>query len=311
MKALLPAHHTGKRAAHAHTSYAQLIFLLVLVSLVLAAFTMLANAGEGDTSGGGSDGIFASVPAKVPAAPTIASPKSGVQVDNLPLEVSGSCSASSTVKILKNGVVAGAATCSAGGTYTIPVDLFFGNNSLVAQAFNIQDVASPSSPAVGVQFEPASGPLAGQFQLFRTSTAAANQLFIKADAFHQAVGSATTDWRMELVGGTPPYAVSVSWGDGKTDVYSRGQAGMLDLHHQYPSGSRNYDVVVKVSDSVGHTAYIQLVGVGAVAKPPTGGGVVGGFGIAWPLLGAAFLFVLAFWLGDRYEKYTLGKQKTV
>ncbi len=312
MKALLPRHHTGKLAEHTHTSYAGLAFLLIVAALVVAAFGAMAQAGEGDTSGGGSAGIFASVPAKVPDATTIASPKSGTQVDTIPLTVSGACTAGALVKVFKNGVVAGATTCKPSGSYSLPIDLFFGTNTLIAQAYNIQDVSGPSSLAVGVQFVPASGPLATQFQHFDDSTAAANQLFVKADAFHQAIGAEDTQWKLELVGGTAPYAVTVSWGDGKSSVYSRMQGGFFDVRHRYASRSGNFDVVVKVADSTSKTAFIQLVAVGTTVAAAGGQAAPSRIiAVAWPILVLMAAVVAAFWVGERYEKRLLRKRQTM
>ena len=309
MKAFLPAHHTGKPANHSHTSYAGLVFLLIITTIVVSALGAIAQAGEGDTSGGDASGIFATVPGKIPRAPTITAPASGAQVNRVPTNVSGSCEIGFAVKVYKNDIVAGAATCSASGTYSVPIDLFFGNNSLVTQAFNEQDESSPRSATVGVQFAPLSGSLASQFQQFKASSAIANQLFIKADTFHRAVGGGDISWPLELVGGTAPYAVSVAWGDGKNDLYSRGASGTFSIGHRYDQSSQNYDVIVKASDAAAHNAYVQLASVGAAPQStPLTSPKPLGYTIIWPLLGVAFTVVVAFWLGERHETRILARR---
>lgn len=304
MKALLPKHHTARLAPHHHTSYAGIFFLLIIIAALLASVSIRTQADVTDPQQG-DVAASAAVAEKVPTTPSITQPSSGQTVTSLPQTVSGSCQTGSVVKIFSNDILIGAATC-AGGSYSVPVSLFVGLNSLRAQGFNHSDQGGNSSIAVGATYAPPGGPNPGQFQSFQSSSAAVNQLFIKADVFYLGgkVGQDIT-WPASLVGGQAPYAVAVSWGDGKSDVYSRKAAGKFDLHHSYAKApdSGAYNVVMKASDASGNTAYLQLI---ATTSTPQAAIPVASTGlqIAWPLLIGAVLLVISFILGERFE---LGK----
>ncbi|HUC20946.1 MAG TPA: hypothetical protein VMR98_05665, partial [Candidatus Polarisedimenticolaceae bacterium] len=125
-------------------------------------------------------------------------------------------------------------------------------------------------------------------------------------------------WPIELIGGKPPYAVSVGWGDGKTDLISRGVDGRFDIKHTYEKPGLGYNgsqtIVVKASDAAGSTAYIQLVTIvsnGNQQLATASNLLTGRLGIAWPLLLIAMLVVVSFFLGERREKHVLHQRGLV
>jgi hypothetical protein len=155
----------------------------------------------------------------------------------------------------------------------------------------------------------------GAFEPVKTP---ANQLFINSVNYHRGVrvGDELV-WPVEVVGGKPPFAVSIGWGDGKTDLISRGAPGSFPIKHVYEKAGAGYNgsqtIIVKATDSAGSVAYMQLVTIVSNGKTlPTPSGVLTGkLGIAWPLLILAVLVVLSFFLGERREKHILMQRGAV
>lgn len=313
-KPLLPHRHSGRLAPHHHTSYTGLFLVLFLAAAVLLAASFNASAADGDAaydSQQGNVGVSAAIPAKEPTvAPTITRPGSGQEFTALPVEVGGSCESGYIVKVFANDAVVGAGLCSSSGTYTIPVSIFTGNNTLMARAYNVFDRGGIASAAVGARFAPPGQPSPPAFQKFNDSTPQTNQLFIKGDVFYRGgTPGSKLSWPIELVGGTPPYAVSVGWGDGASDVYSRTAGGRLEIAHTYKGEGKVYPVVIKASDANGNTAYLQLVSLpSAETTPPAAGPSAKGLAIVWPILGALVLVVIAFLAGEWTEKRILKHQ---
>ena len=306
---MLHVRHSGRLAPHHHTSYAGLAFALMLTAVVLTGVSFEVQAEDpGPVTKG--VGVNASVAQKIPKAPAISAPASGLEVTSSPINVSGTCENGSIVKIFSNDILVGATSCN--GTYAVPVGVFSGLNTLRAQGFNSVEQPGPSSAAVGVRYAVA-GPVANPtFQRFSESNTASNQFFIKADTFHIAPGKeGETVWPIEIVGGSAPYAINVSWGDGKTDVYSLSNAGTLELKHKYENADgKNFPVVVKAADGSNARAYIQLVAVSNAAAKPVAKAPFSLL-VAWPILLAAVVMVFSFWLGERFELRALRNQGQV
>ncbi len=258
--------------------------------------------------------VHATVPGPAPkTAPTIQTPANGQAFTSVPVSVLGSCQKETLVKIFKNDIFAGAAFCEGNGSYKMSIDLLVGSNALTAQAFNALDKGGPSSNPVTVNYNlpgltAAQAP--GAFEPVKTP---ANQLLINTVNYHKGlrVGD-VLGWPIELVGGKPPYAVSIGWGDGKTDLISRGLPGRFDIKHVYDKAGPGYQgsqtIVVKATDSEGSTAYIQLVTIvnnGNKQVAAASSLFSGKLGLAWPLVLLAVLVVVSFFLGERREKHIL------
>lgn len=306
--------HTGKLRHHRHTSYGSLALLLafMLVPLVSASGAV-ASAANFPTpppvsAGYGTYGV---VTGAKPTKPTISNvANSAIFTTAAPLQVRGACANGELIKIFKNEILAAGAYCSGGG-YQVSVDLFVGNNSLIARAYNANDAVSPDSATVSVQLQLPGVNLDGIGQL-NNQGAPAGQFYVTSSITHQglAVGD-TGSWRLMLAGGQAPYAISVSWGDGKTDLYSDGASGNFDIKHAYSqaAGSGSYTIVIKATDQAGTKSYLQLATLVAGDAKPVGviGSIKGGYSgstairIGWQLLATAALIVGAFWLGERRE----------
>jgi hypothetical protein len=204
--------------------------------------------------------------------------------------------------VFANNVFVGSVMC-AGGSYQLKADLFNGQNDLVARVYDALDQAGPDSNVARVTFNDA------QFQNFGTRVEITSNY-----ARRGANPGDELDWPVTLSGGTPPYAVSVDWGDGKgADLMSAQFADTLTLKHTYAEAG-TYNVVVKATDAKGTSAFLQLVGVanGAVSanagSANTGQTITRTVVVWWPAVACIPLIAVTFWLGRRHELYTLRKQ---
>jgi hypothetical protein len=306
---LITKEHTGRVRSHRHTSYGSLLLVIGLAMLPVLAAQHVASAGVGDTSGGGSSQIYASVPTAVPSsAPQITNLANGrVLTTNDSLQVSGNCQTGSTVKIFKNEVLAGSTVCK-GGTFNVSIDLFIGSNSLTARAYNADGIAGPESAPIIIRLLPpgASSAAGGNFD---ASAGTAAQFYITSDAYYRGVSSGQTiSWPITIVGGQAPYSLQVSWGDGKTDTINRGTAGAFTISHSYAGQSTvsgAYTISIKAVDQLGQPALLQLSAVapsqaGLVSSQTSHTTWISTHTAIQALMTSA-LIVISFWVGERYE----------
>lgn len=316
---LLAAEHTGKLRPHKHTSYGALALILLLAFMPLMIISHSAAA-DSNLSGSGSYELYAVVPAPVPStAPTITSPTNGqVFTGSAQVSIQGQCANHTLVEIFKNQIMSGASTC-AEGAYDISTDLFIGINSIVAQAFNADNESGPQSNPVTVKFLPPGVTLSGASE-YNVLGAPVNQLYVTADIFYSgSQAGSSMSWPITITGGQAPYAVSIGWGDGNTDLFVQDTPGQFNISHTYdsPSGERgSYPITIKVTDQAGNQSYLQVMAI-VSGKTKTSGiaGVVGnGYNtsgllrVAWQLLGVLIVIVLSFWIGERREARILRRQ---
>jgi len=179
------------------------------------------------------------------------------------------------------------------------MDLFVGTNELVARVYDDLDQPGPDSDTVSVTFN------SGKFDAPSRVTITSNY------AKRGANPAQTLTWPIILSGGTGPYAFSVDWGDGKEpDLFTEPFPGTIELKHIYDAPGI-YNVIVKVVDTNGVTAFLQLVGVanGPLSQTnDTGSGDLAKAGftttktkiIWWPAAVIVPFAVSTFWLGKRY-----------
>ncbi len=298
--------------SHGDTSYGLLLALVLVVGGILLAASLSTHAADACGGGGftqctGSYQVDAVVPPARPGRPAIiTSPTNGQTFSTDPVTVSGTCPSGSLVKIFTNGILVGSVICSASGQFSVPVDLVIGSNSLTALPFNALDQQGPSSPAVNVTFNQPAGALG-----FST------QLLLQSVNYYRGVppGTAVT-WPITIVGGTAPYAVSIDWGDGTTDVITRLAPGPFTVTHTYKEIGTGYlgtfPLIIRASDASGHTAYLQLTTLvnsamfgttNAAPKTKTNTLL-----IIWPIWIVILLMILSFWLGERREKHIMEKR---
>jgi hypothetical protein len=309
---LVPHEHTAKLRPHAHTSYAGLTFMLVLVAVLLVGTSWSASAAVPAVNPQtGSVGLSGTVRGPAPTtSAVIVNPRTGSRTSSIPITISGTCPTQTFVSITKNGVFAGVTSCQDDGTFSLQADLFDGANTLLAVVFDALGQSGPNSTPVNIFYDAPSLSLPGG--------SVGRQLFIETDTTVTAGDPAQPIGRSaKIVGGVGPYAVSWDWGDGETSLTSQAADGTISANHSYARPG-TYRVIVKVTDSQGNSAFMQMVTV--VNGPVTQLGTTKGSGIgalsgqllaAWPLLGLAFIMVLFFWLGERRAMHKMAHQASL
>jgi len=277
-------------------------FAVVLSAVMLfsASSTVLAvdNPKSGST---GLTGQIGSAPPKT--GPTITSPTNGQTFTATPVTVSGLCTTGLLVKVFSNNVFMGSVVC-ANGSYSIKIDLFSGQNDLLARQYDALDQASPDSNIVRITFNDQQFNGVGSTLMYLTSDYARRG----------ANPGETLLWPIIIVGGTGPYAISVDWGDGKpTDLLSQSFAGSFNISHVYDSAGV-YNITIKATDKNGLTAYLQVVGVanGAITSSSNSTdnkqSILTVTKVIWaPAAMLLPLILVAFWLGRKYELSSLRK----
>jgi hypothetical protein len=275
---------------------------LVLLLVVGAALAPKAHAQTINSRDPGPKSGLVSVQGQIPSEPpkvgaTIAIPTNGQSFSTLPITVSGSCPTDLLVEIFKNNVFSGSVDC-VNGSYKLQIDLFVGQNDLVAKVVDALNQFGPDSNTVTVSFNGGAQPGAGQRISLTTN-------FAKRGA---DPGQDLT-WPIIINGGIGPYAVSVDWGDKTAaDLISQSLAGSLTLKHVFTQPGV-YHVTVKGTDAKGEVAFLQVVGIanGQAAAGSTGSGQNSGSVtvkkviIWWPAVMALVVATVGFYLGMRHE----------
>ncbi len=276
--------------------------LVLAVCLLLSPFAMPVRAAQEQ----GSVGVEGKIPSPPPTVgATISLPTNGQSFTQLPITVRGLCPSQLLVKLFKNNVFAGSVQCT-NGNYSLIIDLFSGQNDLVAKVFDDLDQPGPDSNLVTVRYTDPTGTAGPRVSLTTN--------FAKRGANPGQI----LEWPIILSGGTGPYAVSVDWGDGKTpDLISQAFPGNFNIKHTYDSPGV-YNIIVKVTDKNGGTAFLQLVGVanGPLSQTAADANKNDGAGgqtvktkVLWQPAAIAIPFLFAtFWLGKRFELHHLRKR---
>lgn len=278
------------------------IAAVLCVLVLLAVFHTPAQAAQEQ----GSVGIEGKISAPAPTTPaTISIPRSGQAFSTLPVTVSGICPNGLLIKLFKNNVFAGSVQCN-NGSYSMIIDLFDGQNDLVARVYDALDQAGPDSNVVTVTYNPDKPTFSGRVSL--TSTIAKKG----------ANPGEVLVWPITISDGDSPYAVSVDWGDGKTlDLLSQAFPGTFNIQHVYDNPGV-YNIIIKATDKNGGVAYLQLVGVanGPLSQESAEGKSDDNNGttivkttVLWQPAALLLPFIITtFWLGKRHELHVLKKK---
>ncbi len=290
--------------------------MFLLATVALAPVAVFAQSP--DNPQGGAAGLTGVVPTNPPTqGATITFPSNGQVFTTSEIEVTGVCPVGLLVKLFKNDVFAGSAQCDS-GFYQITIDLFSGDNQLVARVYDELDQPGPDSNTPTVTYDDAAG-VDNALERVTLTTNFAKRGANPGDPLI---------WPITLTGGTGPYAISVQWGDGDESLFTLDSSGAFDIKHVYETAG-TYRITIKATDANGTTSFLQLVGVanGAVQDTPAavGSGSSGAAGdsgsaaltpttgaglrfVVWPLYIMIFLIISTFWLGRRYEIKKLKKR---
>ncbi|HEY2003918.1 MAG TPA: hypothetical protein VGH44_02275 [Candidatus Saccharimonadia bacterium] len=321
---------SGRLSDHRDTSYALLVFMLLVAGLFLGSITRSAlavdpsvlcseqdnqnspiNPGVHNACADNNINVNAVVPPPRPSKPAIiTSPTGGQSFSTNPVTVTGTCPAGALIKVFTNGILVGSVICSASGHFTVPVDLVIGRNDLTALPFNTIDQQGPTGNTVTVTLnEPPGGP------------GFSTELLLQSENYYRGTtpGQEIT-WPIEIVGGQAPYAVSVDWGDGTTDLITRLAPGPFTVKHTYQKVGTGYlntfPLIIRATDGAGHTAYLQLTTIVNPAKGATTSGsgasnnnsALNKLIVIWPIWIVLLLMIISFWLGERREKHIMEKR---
>lgn len=298
--------HTGRLRPHEFTSYGPLALILLVVGVALLGSTVMAA-----TPYTGPEQSSISLAGTMPApAPTtgavITSPSNGQHFSTSPVTISGTCPKNTLVEIYKNNIFAGSGPCDDKGNFSFQVDLLIGQNVLIARVYDVLNQAGPDSNPVTVYYDALPAQTAGISSL----NFGANQLILNTSAVYRGVfPDHELSVPIEILGGTPPYAVNVQWGDTHNNVIPRSDNITFNATHTYHKAG-TYQVTIQATDAQGRVAFLTVAvfvnGQPAVTSVSnTTKNPLNKFLVLWPLYASAVTVVISFWLGERREKHIL------
>jgi hypothetical protein len=281
------SHHqySGQLRPHEHTSYLPLAVLVLAVGVLLATFTIKAQAAPPPPEAS-SISLSGAVPAPPPkTSATILSPTNNQHFSTTPITVTGTCPKGTLVEIYKSNIFAGSTPCDGSGNFSLQIDLLFGQNSLTAQVYDSLNQAGPVSKPVVVFYDSA---LAQASPTTFLSFSGA-QLLLQTDAAYR--------------GSFPNQSLNVP-----ITVIARGDNSTFNASHVYKRPG-TYKITLQGSDSKHLVAYLSVAAIingkpdlvaSTAANPPSSKLL-----LLWPLLAIAVTMVVSFWLGERREKRLL------
>lgn len=291
--------------------------LLLVVSFSLAAFFLVlgaqpTSAQSTDPVQSGSVGLTGTISSPPPTVgATITLPTNGQTFTEVPVPLRGLCPAGLLVKLFKNNVFAGSVQCE-NGSFELSIDLFTGTNELIARVYDDLDQPGPDSPAVTVNF-------------VDTRQGSGTRVSVTSNfAKRGANPGQVLTWPIIISGGSGPYAISVDWGDGSSpDLLSEPFPGNLDVTHTYAAAGV-YNVIIKVSDTNGAAAFLQVVAIanGPLSQTNADGSPISSSDdskvafiangnttiVWWPATITVPFIVSTFWLGKRYMLRVMKKR---
>lgn len=328
--------HTGKFIHHRHTSHVVLVGMLLTVGFFLYMSESVALA---ETSAG-SVSVSVIVPGPAPtvgAAITI--PTDGTSVaDQKTIEVSGTCLEESFVTIQNNGRLAGSTVCTSAGIFTLQIQLQLGKNVLSALNYDNLNQPGPVTPTVTVNATQSSGVV--EKEVTSTPIDPAPILPINPSIIPGLDSniSSCDDYeisnlpiggepKIEVVcvprlfmpkleqvlgvlvwGGSPPYAISVDWGNGSgSTLLNLPAQGYKKVTFSYTVAG-NYKIAFKLKDADDKEAIVQTaVQVSGKSKTPFAAFTDDVLYKSWfetpvPLYATTVVLTLGFWGGDIFAR---------
>lgn len=300
--------HSGRLRPHEHTSYLPLGILLFIVGFALSAFSVSASSGNHPGPEAGSVGLSGTMPGKPPTiAATITSPSNGQRFSSSPVTFSGTCPANTLVEIFKNDIFAGSTPCTDSGTFSLDVDLLIGQNQVVARVYDDLNQPGPDSNTLTVYYD-ALPPQAGPLTPLDFGGA---QLLLNTDAVYRGVfPEHEFAMPIDILGGTPPYAINVQWGDSTNKVVPRNDNVSFKVGHTYKKPG-TYQIAIQATDADGRVAFLTVAAIVNGQPDPVAAAAASSQAkmnqllVLWPLYTALIAVVTSFWLGEQREKRVL------
>ena len=302
--------HTGRLRPHEFTSYLPLAILVFITGLALLSFSFSSVAADHPGPQSGSIGLTGEVPGSPPkVAAVISSPTNGQHFIKSPVTISGTCPDNTLVEIYKNNIFAGSTFCTSQNNFSMDIDLLFGKNVLVAQVYDPLNQAGPASNSVTIYYDAALPQAAGLSNLSPDLSGA--QLLLDTDAVYRGTfPGQSLNVPVSIIGGTPPYALNVEWGDSNNKVIPRSDNLTFNATHTYDKAG-TFGITLQATDSKQRTAFLTVAAIvnGQPAVTASVNSVkasVNKLLVLWPLYAICATLVVSFWLGERREKKLLG-----
>lgn len=343
-------HHvyTGRVVHRRHTSYPILIILIVITGFFVFVGYDISSADSNIE-------VNLTVSSDPPTQGAIITAPTSDKVFKSPIiEVSGTCSITTEVVVYSNNVLVGSTLCTTSSTFQLNIQLFGGKNKLTALNYDGANQAGPITPPVVVRYAapPDSGstdvpvhpivvpgitPTPPQSCAQKPTDDACNVVYtttcenystgsnlpmsrnvrvaVVCMQRHASTADSTTIGVL-VWGGSPPYALTIDWGDGSTDLLrSVDKPGYFTVSKQFKSQGQ-YTVVLQVSDKSNKQAYMQVTVDAAGSEKPNdfveyiGNSVsMSWFDSPVPTYLLAVAIVIGFWAGDYFERAILSVQK--
>lgn len=298
--------HSLRLRPHEHTSYLPLGAMLLVVGLALTTYTVNA-ATPYDGPESSSIGLSGTMPGKPPTtAATIKTPADGQHFSAVPISISGTCPATTLVEVFKNDIFAGSTPCSDAGIYSLDSDLLYGKNILIARVYDSLNQAGPDSNAVTVYYDA----LPAQAGPITSLDLGGAQLIINTDAvFRGTFPGQTLHVPISVLGGTPPYAVNVQWGDTTNKIVPRNDNVIFTTDHIY-NRAGTYQASIQASDAFGRVAFLSFASIvngqgNLDSTGKTSSTTTNSLLVLWPLYAGVVAVVASFFIGEKREKRVL------
>jgi hypothetical protein len=274
----------------------------------MAGWTFQTSAADIEVNG--------TVPALALTEPAvITNISNGSHFSEVPIHILGTCPLDSYVSIYTNDFFRGSVLCSGAGDFEINSNLFPGQNSLSARAYNITDDEGPRSAPLDVFYDlPAIVNTTNNQAIVLPLTLSTNFKYKGV-----TVGQ-ITELNLEINGGSSPYALNIDWGDGSQVVISQKEAGEVSVRHIYKkSGTateNSYVISINAADNNDTKAYLQLF---VIVNPSKLGSLIATTiptkptflqkrgSVMWAIYGAITLMAISFYLGERQELIILNR----
>jgi hypothetical protein len=304
--------HSGRLRPHEFTSYLPLALLVMFTGVILLFTSFTYVFADHPPPQGGSIGLTGTVPSKPPTvAAIITSPTDGQHFKSSPITVKGTCPANTLVEIFKNGIFAGSGSCD-NGHFSFDIDLLFGKNVLTAIDYDALNQAGPTSNTVTIFYDSIL-PSAAPINLLNLSGA---QLLLNTDSVYRgSFPGQQLNVPITIIGGTPPYAVNVQWGDASNKVIQRNDNQTFNADHAYQKPG-TFKIALQASDSKNQAAFITVAAIingqpSGITQNDNSKQTANKLLMLWPMYAISATLVISFWLGERREKKILGKPLSV
>lgn len=303
---------------------------LVFFSIIVFCFSFVSQIGHVAAE---TYNVNASVPYEAPTqAATVTSPSNGSVFQAVQQTITGTCQVKdppTIVSVWRGDVVLGSTECSA-GSFSLPVILRVGQNTLVVRTANVSAIYGPDSgewiftvenPAPVEPLPPGvSQPPTTTSHQAATNQGGISGLIVTTEAPYTVMSSAkTASIRVIVSGGQRPYVLQLKWGDGSTESHSLDQAGAYEFTHTYLA-HKTYSVSVYVRDVLGsYTEYTYAIVSGqkaptssAASQAASGKQSAG----PWRLVGVVWyywlfiIFAIIFFLSSYILGYRRGRNRS-